>query len=205
MSSLFSLVEGDRADDLLFIDRVTGLYNQQKFWRTINSSLEQSRQTGQPLSLIVIDLDGFKRLNSVFNFVLGNQFLAKVARLLKENCRATAQAFRYNGDAFCLLLPNTQAEEAYGIAERLRLACQELSTLTITNASVQQILDIQADTRMTMSLGIATFPSNAGLAHVLFEKADLAMLRAKSSGGNQACIYYDSQLDLSEYPARTGS
>ncbi|NWG72865.1 MAG: diguanylate cyclase, partial [Parvularculaceae bacterium] len=109
-----------RYHQLSITDELTGLYNQRYFWNQLASELERAHELGQPLSLLLMDLDDFKGINDRHGHDAGDRILAGVGGLLRENVRPADTACRYGGEEFALILPGADASAAMEVAERVR-------------------------------------------------------------------------------------
>lgn len=153
---------------LAFTDNLTGLANGRHLAAALPRELETARRGARPLSLVVMDLDGFKAINDTFGHHAGDEALQLVARVLIAELRQGTTLCRNGGDEFVLLLPDTSAEQAKSVVERLRERVGE-SIVPATNR------------RIGMSAGIATFPDDADAAAALTEAADHAMYADKAA------------------------
>jgi diguanylate cyclase (GGDEF)-like protein/PAS domain S-box-containing protein len=161
-------------------DNLTGLFNQRHFHTCLHSEIDRARRYGRPLSLICIDLDGFKAVNDQLGHSKGDDVLGLIGEVLHALMRRADLPFRYGGDEFMLLLPETRAAEATALAERVRMALL-----------ARWPADWEAHhpdvPRVTLSLGAAELaPDEDG--HALVKRADLAMYEAKRSGGDQTVL-----------------
>ncbi len=150
-------------------DSLTGLRNRRAFQESLMSLVQMAERYGQPLSLIMLDIDYFKQFNDRFGHPAGDELLRQVASLLRQSARASDVVARYGGEEFALLLPNTDLQEAIRVAERLR----------------QQIAAIQTPSaRVTASFGVASYRHGSTPATLLYE-ADTALYEAKRRGRNR--------------------
>jgi diguanylate cyclase (GGDEF)-like protein len=164
----------ERTRDLASTDGLTGLLNHRAFWQALTGELERAKRYALPLSLIVIEIDRFKRYNDRYGHLRGDEVLRLVARaLVKEHRKQIDTAARYGGDEFTLLLPHTDKAGAAAVAERIRLTIE--ATPFIVGAEI---------TSVSVSLGIAGYPEDAETADALLDAADRRMYVAKHSGGN---------------------
>ena len=129
-------------------DPLTGLYNHREFFRLLGEEVERARRYGHPLSMLILDLDHFKRINDTYGHPIGDNALRTVAMRIREHLRHVDMAARYGGEEFSLLLPETTIVEAYDVAERLR---QAIAAQPVTLFEEQAIF-------LTTSIGAATFP-----------------------------------------------
>lgn len=157
--------------ELSITDNMTGLYNARHFHHVINVEISRAVRSHQPLALVMIDSDSLKQLNDLRGHQRGDEHIRRIGRILRENIRLSDYAFRYAGDEFLLLLPNTGAEEALAAAERMRELIEENET--------------DDDMHVTVSVGVAVYPIHAGDAERLLSVADRAMYESKRSGKNR--------------------
>ncbi len=160
---------------LATIDGLTELYNHRYFQETLKNQIEISKRYGQPFSLIIIDIDFFKKFNDTYGHQAGDAVLKQVAQTLKKNSRTTDFVCRYGGEEMSIILPNTNAEEALFNAERVRKAIAEKEFQ----------LNATEKGNVTISVGVSTFPDNAETAQDLIEYADKGLYYAKEHGRNQ--------------------
>lgn len=156
-------------------DELTGLANHGRFQERLSKEFEQVRGHGHPLGLIMLDIDDFKLVNDTFGHQQGDLVLKQVAMALRASSRQADTAARYGGEEMALILPNTDLEGSYAIAERLREAIQSLRVGR---------LDGGEPLRVTASLGVAA--TSEGEKHELIACADKALYRAKRRGKNRA-------------------
>lgn len=168
---------------LATIDGLTELYNHRYFQDTLKNQIEISKRYGQPFSLIIIDIDYFKKFNDTYGHQSGDAVLRQVAQTLKKNSRTTDYVCRYGGEEMSIILPNTSAEEALFNAKRINKAVEE---------SEFQISPLESG-KVTISVGVSTFPDNAETPQDLIEFADKGLYYAKEHGRNQVVCYKDVQ------------
>ena len=157
-------------------DSLTNLWNHGYFQYRLQEEVSLSQKTGQPLSVIMADIDNFKIYNDTFGHQRGDQALVQVAQLLKSAARKQDSLYRYGGEEFALLLVETNKKEAYRIAEELRQAVERY------DFPQKEILP---DKKLTISLGLAAFPDNANSKDSLLTYADKALYEAKHQGKNR--------------------
>lgn len=156
-------------------DPLTGLLNRRGFGDVIAAELQRARRTGRPFSLLVADIDHFKLVNDRVGHSGGDVVLRRLAELLRSGKREIDSAARLGGEEFVLLVPDTDANGAYALAERLRERVRQTFA-----ADVQPI---------TLSVGIATFPGDAGDAGELLRAADDALYAAKRAGRDRSVVH----------------
>jgi diguanylate cyclase (GGDEF)-like protein len=155
-------------------DELTGLANHGRFQDLLSSEIEQVRRYGHPVGLIMLDIDDFKSINDTHGHQQGNVVLKHVAHVLLESSRDADTPARYGGEEMALILPHTELEGSYAIAERVRTAIEALWVPR---------LDHQGALRITASLGVSA--SSEGHKDVLIAEADKALYVAKRRGKNQ--------------------
>lgn len=155
-------------------DPLTRLYNRSFFYDTLNQQLAKVNPQ-HPLSVIISDLDHFKRINDNYGHVAGDKVIQFAASVLENHSRADDAAARIGGEEFALLLVNTAEKDALAIAERIRLA---------VNAEQHPLPE-----RMTISMGLYTTRDRSVSAETCVERADAAMYEAKNSGRNRVVVW----------------
>jgi diguanylate cyclase (GGDEF)-like protein len=176
LSTLYAdIIEKVRIDDL------TGLFNRRSFDETIRSEISRYSRYSGVFSLIVSDIDGMKAINDRFGHLAGDEALREIGRVIRNSIRSSDQAFRYGGDEFAILLPNTSRESAGNVAERVR---KQIDSMVIIGHE-----------RFTISLGLATWPVNGRDVKEIIASADAALYQAKRNGGNR-CHFAGVQTDF---------
>jgi len=158
------------------IDELTGLYNRRFYDQRILAEYRRSKRNLTPLSLVIIDIDYFKKVNDNYGHLAGDQCLSWLAQHIKQSLkRSTDVGCRYGGEEFCLILPDTDLEGAMSLAQELRQAIE-----TFDFVYQQQHL------ALTISCGVATYTQQENVDPIhIFEAADKALYKAKHSGRNQ--------------------
>lgn len=159
-------------------DSLTALWNHGYFQDTLLAEIKKAKETNQALSLLIIDVDDFKKFNDSWGHQNGDMALTELARVLKECSREIDYVCRYGGEEFSIILTNTPKQQAFMIAERLR---QQIAQYQFPVASSKRRL------QLTVSLGLASFPEDAGTKEELILKADKTMYLAKFIGKNKTC------------------
>ena len=157
-------------------DDLTGLFNHRRFNEVLEAEIERSRRFAQPVGLVMLDLDDFKQINDTRGHQQGDQVLRDIAALLREYSREIDAPARYGGEELALILPQTDLEGAYQLAERLREGIE---------AHEMTMLDGKGALRVTASIGVAAFPDSANDAADLVAVADAALYNAKRAGKNK--------------------
>jgi diguanylate cyclase (GGDEF)-like protein len=163
---------------LATIDGLTELYNHRYFQDTLRNQIEIAKRYNQTFSLIIIDIDFFKKFNDTYGHQAGDAVLRQVAQTLKKNSRSTDYVCRYGGEEMSIILPNTNAQDALFNANRIRQAI-ESKTFHLNATTTGNV---------TISVGVATFPDNAGTPQDLIEHADKGLYYAKEHGRNQVGV-----------------
>jgi diguanylate cyclase (GGDEF)-like protein len=166
-----------RLAQLAVTDGLTGLYNHRHFHERLSLEAERSVRNGLPLSLLMIDVDHFKHYNDHHGHPSGDEVLRQVARIMTDGRRANDFCARYGGEEFAVVLVDTPKLVAAKVAERLR---ERVATHSFEHADKQPL------GCLSISLGVATFPSDANDAEGLVRAADAALYRAK--GGGRNCV-----------------
>ena len=156
-------------------DGLTELYNHRYFQEQIRMQIEQSKRYNTSFSLIIIDIDFFKKFNDTFGHQSGDAVLKEVAQTLRRNVRATDIVCRYGGEEMSIILPNTSKEEALLTAQKI---CERV-------ASKKFKLFNGKETNVTISLGVSAYPSDGSTAVEIIEVADKRLYNAKNNGRNQ--------------------
>lgn len=156
-------------------DGLTELYNHRYFQEQMKMQVEQAKRYESNFSLIIIDIDHFKRFNDTFGHQSGDAVLRQVAMTLKRNVRATDIVCRYGGEEMSIILPNIGKDEAYSTAQKICSRVAEKS-FKLSNGK---------ESSVTISLGVATYPYDGTDAATLIENADKKMYSAKNNGRNQ--------------------
>lgn len=169
------VIERRKVEQHSITDKLTGLLNRRRFDEALAQEILRAERYRHPLALVIFDVDHFKRYNDRHGHVRGDAVLREVGKVLERTKRATDLAFRYGGEEFCLLLPETGLAEAKELAERLRRAVEK-------EAFIGE--HTQPGARLTISLGVAMFvPGDDPKALVV--RADAALYNAKQQGRNR--------------------
>ncbi|WP_375322651.1 GGDEF domain-containing protein [Aliivibrio logei] len=170
-------------------DPLTGLYNRRYYEETINQEIMRAHRHKQEMSILMLDLDHFKRFNDNYGHDAGDYVLKTIGSLLLNTMRGEDTICRLGGEELAIILPNTGAEGALHAAKSL---CEAVSDLHLA------IKELSLG-KLSVSIGIATYPKNGLQSDDLTKLADIALYEAKGRGRDQAC-HYDELIQPSEYP-----
>ena len=161
-------------------DPLTGLFNLRRFWEDLNREVERSRRYSRFCSLAMLDIDNFKQFNDRYGHLQGDEVLKQAAEIFREHIRTSDIAARYGGEEFIVIMPETGKEVALLVGEKLRKAFADSSF---------PLGESQPAERLTISIGIATFPQDADNPRELVDMADKALYRAKEGGRNRVTVW----------------
>jgi diguanylate cyclase (GGDEF)-like protein len=167
-----------RIHELTITDDCTSLYNARHLNFILDTEIYRSQRYGYEFSLVFLDLDHFKMVNDTHGHLVGSKLLAEIGQVLKDHCRLIDFAFRYGGDEFVILLPQTSKESACVVARRLHKLVRETSWLAAEDL----------DVRVTTSAGVATYPSDSKTKAQLLHLADEAMYLAKNTSRDSVAV-----------------
>ncbi len=170
----------NEVEKLAVTDGLTNLYNHKHFQERLNDEFQRMKRLPQTLSLMLIDLDHFKKINDNYGHPAGDMVLKNIASILKKTLRGIDIIARYGGEEFAAVLMGSGKSGAKKMAERLRTSVMNKPFLIDNN----QIT-------ITLSIGLATYPHDAETKEDLIEKADQALYSAKGNGRNQVCAWKD--------------
>jgi diguanylate cyclase (GGDEF)-like protein len=161
-------------------DYLTKLYNRRRFYRTSEKMFKEAMRTGYPISITLLDLDYFKKINDTHGHMIGDQVLIHVARLIRDHCRENDMAARYGGEEFAILHPNVDKSAAFQVVEKIR---KNVEGIPFTNEENE--IDV------TFSAGVVDLESCKNCPRVddMFALADKALYRAKDGGRNQIVVF----------------
>ncbi len=163
--------------ELMIRDDQTQSFNRRYFESFLKEEFIRAMRYGSSLSLIFIDLDNLKRVNELHGHTMGSKAIRKVADRVMPLIRTVDKLFRYGGDEFCVVLPETGWQGALEVAERLRISVESAPFL-------QDVGGVE----LTASFGVASYPEHAGSREELVRAADAAMYRIKQSGKNSISV-----------------
>ncbi len=167
-----------RVQEMAITDSLTATYTRRYFADRFSTEIARAAKFKYPVSVLMLDVDHFKRYNDQYGHLVGDFLLKEVAAIVKENVRQIDSVIRYGGEEFLLILPETEKEGARFAAERIRQAVES-----------KKIRAYDEALEVTVSIGLATFPADAQDPEDLVEKSDRALYRAKQGGRNSVCVH----------------
>lgn len=175
-----------KMEELVYTDDVTGLFNQRKLNKDIENALIKHRQIKDKFSILFIDIDHFKSVNDGHGHLVGTKILFDLASLLNCVVRESDFIYRYGGDEFVVLIPNTGPDVAKKIGDRV------LDTVKSHKFEVKKPGSTEMrEFKLTVSIGVASFPQNAKTREDILEIADQMMYEAKKTGRGRVCFTHD--------------
>ncbi len=157
----------EKAQYLALTDPLTGLGNYRRLFEALYSELKRSKRAGRSFAVLLLDLDGLKRINDSHGHLTGSRALCRLAEILEAHCRAIDTAARYGGDEFALVLPETGAEEAEQVARRI----------------AKRLSQDGEQPPLSVSIGVGVYPTNGNTLEKVLSAADRALYDLKAQGG----------------------
>jgi diguanylate cyclase (GGDEF)-like protein len=164
-----------RLERLAVTDGLTGVFNHRRFQEQLQGELLRSERHNRPMAVLMVDVDFFKKVNDAMGHPAGDELLRRLAEVLSRDLRQTDMIARYGGEEFGVILPETTKSEAMQVAERMRQAVE--NRINTPESSWP--------TRVTVSIGVATFPEDGRTGEQVLTAADQAMYVAKRAGRNR--------------------
>ncbi len=172
--------------ELAMVDGLTGLFMRRYFDARIEEEIERSKRYGTPFSVVMMDVDDFKKLNDEHGHLTGDRVLRSIANTVKAQLRGVDTASRYGGEEIAVILPRSDMVSAYNVGERIRAAIAD-SRIT-TDSEPPKVLTV------TASFGVASYPeSKAADGEDLIRRADRALYRAKKTGKNRVELFWSDE------------
>jgi two-component system, cell cycle response regulator len=187
---------------LLVHDELTGLLTSKSFFSELRRESARSESEGRPFCVLMMDLDHFKAVNDTYGHLVGSQTIEAVGALITGALRAGDVAARFGGEEFAAFLLNADCAQGLVAAERVRAAVEGHPFSAVRRGSAQ---DTGETLRLTISVGVASYPDDARDPIELVELADTALYRAKNMGRNRVVAYCVSPPDLKPAPSAPGS
>jgi len=169
-----------KVQELSVTDSLTEVLSRRFFLEKFDEELKRSKKLKYNLSFLMLDIDWFKKYNDTYGHLVGDAILKEICRCIKENLRQIDLIGRYGGEEFSIALSETNKEQAKFAAQRIRQAIE-----------TKNIKAYDEELRITVSIGISTFPDDAPDMQTLIDKADMALYQAKETGRNKICAYAD--------------
>ena len=184
-------IEKSRLYELAVHDGLTGLFVHRYFQLALENEIRRARRYACTCALILTDVDHFKRFNDTWGHQIGDQVLKVVAETIRETVRTVDVPARYGGEEFAIILPETSLEGAIQVAERIR---NRVADREIPGRNPEQSL------RVTISLGVSSFPAHADTKQDLIRRADQALYAAKAAGRNRVMAATSAMPKTPEQP-----
>jgi diguanylate cyclase (GGDEF)-like protein len=159
-------------------DGLTDLYNHRHFHELLNQEMAPAMRYGYPLSLLMVDIDNFKKFNDLYGHPAGDNVLLQIAKVFRQNCRQLDHVCRYGGEEFAIITPETNGKNAIHLAKRLLNRVRNMQI---------QVYDSAIEEALTISVGLASFPVDGQTKEDLIRIADQNLLQAKKNGKNCFC------------------
>jgi len=186
----------DQYKDMSRIDSLTGALNRKAFEENLNRKILKAQREGSSLSLVMADLDHFKKVNDTHGHLAGDFVLRALVRFLDNSLREVDVVARYGGEEFCIIMPDTIKQTAAEILERIR---KQLSETTFLYEKENLSL------RITCSFGLSDFPVDSATPEGLIKKSDAAMYAAKNAGRNRVVMYGEKTDQDADLPSKDPS
>jgi diguanylate cyclase (GGDEF)-like protein len=165
----------ERVKQLAYLDGLTGIFNRRFFELRIVEEIDRARRYGSGLAILMVDIDQFKRLNDEFGHLLGDEVLRQVSSIFHQQLRKIDVLCRFGGEEFAILLSQTNAVHALGVAEKLRKSVETWQFPGVPRP-------------VTISAGTANYPEHGSTRDELVKAADAGLYLAKQAGRNRVCL-----------------
>jgi diguanylate cyclase (GGDEF)-like protein len=166
-----------QTQQLALTDGLTGLYRRQPFMDQLDRELARSIRTREPLSVLMLDIDDFKKYNDNFGHTAGDLMLRSVSEIMRSSVSADSMCARYGGEEFSVFLPKMSKEQALQVANRMRQSVEEKVRGAVHGSGKP----------VTVSIGLASFPDDAQSDLELIRRSDQRLYQAKKQGKNRVC------------------
>jgi len=163
-----------RFKEMSITDELTGLHNSRHFFKRLKAEVERTDRYGHPLTLLILDLDNFKKHNDTFGHLSGDRVLAESGNIIRKSIRSTDSAYRYGGEEFAVILPESSGQESFYFAERIRKSFESQALFAHKNEGL----------RVTVSIGAAQYIGGEEIT-AFIKRADKNMYEAKNAGKNR--------------------
>ena len=182
--SLGSLKRIDTLEREIVKDELMGIYNRRYFMSRLKEEYERYKRYQLPFSLLLLDIDHFKKVNDTYGHIVGDKFLVRLAMLISTNLRPSDIFARYGGEEMAILLPNTWQTDAKNVADKLRVIIEE-KNIDIDLSNEVETLFLNC----TVSIGVSTSSKDLKKGNDIVRQADEALYLAKDEGRNKVVIY----------------
>jgi diguanylate cyclase (GGDEF)-like protein len=169
--------------EMSLTDELTKVYNRRHFHKMLEMEFKRARRFARPLSLLMIDVDHFKKLNDSFGHIEGDHLLVNLAKVLSENLREVDTVARYGGEEFAVILPNTSEPDAHQVGTKLKDLVQNIALSP----------ELRKKMKVTVSVGVSALHPESDSIEDLINHADIALYRAKSRGRNRVVVYQEGE------------
>lgn len=163
-----------RFKEMSITDELTGLYNSRHFFNRLKAEIERTDRYGHPLTLLMLDLDNFKQYNDAFGHLSGDSVLAETGNIIRKSIRSSDSAYRYGGEEFAVIMPESSGQESLYFAERIRKSFESKALSGYK----------EDDLRVTVSIGVAQYIAGEEIS-AFIKRADENMYAAKNAGKNR--------------------
>ena len=167
-----------KVQELTITDSLTQVFNRRHFLERLNEELKRTKKFKFKFSFLMVDIDHFKDYNDQYGHLVGDAILREISKTIKETIRQIDFMGRYGGEELSIILAETDKEQARFAAERIRQAIES-----------KHITVYDEDLKVTVSIGVSTFPADASDTKTLIDRADEALYIAKQTGRNRICMY----------------
>lgn len=197
-TTIHDILRLDEFEELANTDELTGMFNRRAIMHLLKDEYQKARRFGFPLSVAMVDLDHFKRINDTYGHLSGDLVLKEVAKVLKKGLRRIDVLGRYGGEEFLCILPSTAADGAVIMGERVR---RQVKMLRFEVAGPEQLKPITEEEvpsgetiTVTVSVGVASMDSSMTDPEHVVSAADTALYAAKEGGRDQTCSASEQSL-----------
>lgn len=184
----------EKLQQLAITDGLTRLYNSRSFYTQLELEIDRSNRYNHPLALLLLDIDHFKDYNDTYGHLEGDKVLVQFSRIIKTCLRANDSAYRYGGEEFTVILPETGADEAKTVAQRIRASLEDVAFRPHPDKSVCK----------TISIGVTEYFPKEELTSFI-KRADEAMYLSKQNGRNRVSVLHGRPVGESKSKARSKS
>jgi diguanylate cyclase (GGDEF)-like protein len=176
----------EKIEQMSYTDSMTGLYNYRYFYKRLQEEITRAKRFDRRLALVIFDIDEFKVFNDTYGHQSGDYLLEQLGSMLAKSVRSIDVVSRYGGEEFCIIMPETSADDCLNFMDRMRVG--------VENHEFRNRFTSEQH-RISVSLGGAIYPNDAQRIDRLIYCADMALLQAKSTGRNRAVMFDEKLLD----------